>query len=431
MDTLGKKIRTLRRKHKLTQQALADGIVTASMISQIESDRATPSAALLQHIARRLHVDSSFFESDLLDKSDELQNYRTARNLIDRELYAEAISLLQTLSWPLSPQFKAEVVYNEMANCYIKLGKLDDACRMYESVIQAGYEKNDIATTVHGYHNVGIVLRRLKRDRVARMYWQRAADLLEQNPDIQMPVAVRIYSNLGRIYLDERNWQSARETYQEALSLMNRFGGNFDTAKVYQGLSCALMQLQEFDLALAYIDTAIAINVTAQNIKGAAKCRINRSVILRTAQRYHEALEYVQSLRSSVSDKDDLLMLAIHHELALIYWYVDDFEGVLAESDMALRRSSIAPEVEAELRLLRARIHVMNGSVEFALREIERGRRLLAAGPPTSLWLAFQDVRRQCWLKSGREHDAIAECMTEAEQLVSTDRKPTNQNISA
>lgn len=66
MDTLGKKIRTLRRRQKLTQQALADGIVTASMISQIESDRATPSAALLQHIAGRLNVDLSYFESDLI-----------------------------------------------------------------------------------------------------------------------------------------------------------------------------------------------------------------------------------------------------------------------------------------------------------------------------------------------------------------------------
>src|SRR5579875_2696712 len=98
METLGKKIRTLRRKQKLTQQALAEGLVTASMISQIESDRATPSEALLQHLANRLGVDLAFLASDLHDKSDELQTYRTARSCIERHEYKQALELLQGLS---------------------------------------------------------------------------------------------------------------------------------------------------------------------------------------------------------------------------------------------------------------------------------------------------------------------------------------------
>ncbi|EPZ48911.1 tetratricopeptide repeat protein [Alicyclobacillus acidoterrestris] len=431
MDTLGKKIRTLRRRQKLTQQALADGIVTASMISQIESDRATPSAALLQHIAGRLNVDLSYFESDLLDKSDELQNYRAARSFIERGFYEDAIKLLKTLSWPLSPQFKAEVVYNEMANCYLHLGQLEEACAMYESVIQIGYEKNDISITVHGYYHIGTVLRRLKRDRVARMYWQRAAELLQQNPDIQMPVSVKIHANLARIYLDEGNWQRARQAYEQTLQLANRFGGSFDTAKIYQGLSCALMQVGEFDLALAYNDSAITINGAADNRKGAMRCRINRGIILRVAGRHEEALAYMLSLRDTVSDKEDLMMVAILHELALIYWDLKDFDSLLTVSDMALRRNHVDQHIEAQLRLLRAKVYLHNGSIEFTQREIERGRRLIPSQQPSSLWYEFQDVKRQCWLLSGREQDVLTECIAEAEKVISEDKTPKNRNISA
>lgn len=366
-----------------------------------------------------------------MDKSDELQNYRAARSFIERGFYEDAIKLLKTLSWPLSPQFKAEVVYNEMANCYLHLGQLEEACAMYESVIQIGYEKNDISITVHGYYHIGTVLRRLKRDRVARMYWQRAAELLQQNPDIQMPVSVKIHANLARIYLDEGNWQRARQAYEQTLQLANRFGGSFDTAKIYQGLSCALMQVGEFDLALAYNDSAITINGAADNRKGAMRCRINRGIILRVAGRHEEALAYMLSLRDTVSDKEDLMMVAILHELALIYWDLKDFDSLLTVSDMALRRNHVDQHIEAQLRLLRAKVYLHNGSIEFTQREIERGRRLIPSQQPSSLWYEFQDVKRQCWLLSGREQDVLTECIAEAEKVISEDKTPKNRNISA
>lgn len=53
---LGKRIKSLRKAKKMTQSDVADGIMTKSMLSMIENEKATPSLPALQSIANRLHV---------------------------------------------------------------------------------------------------------------------------------------------------------------------------------------------------------------------------------------------------------------------------------------------------------------------------------------------------------------------------------------
>ncbi|MFD1675100.1 tetratricopeptide repeat protein [Alicyclobacillus fodiniaquatilis] len=431
MDTLGKKIRTLRRKQKLTQQTLAEGLVTASMISQIEADRATPSESLLQQIAKRLGVEVSYFASDLLDKSDEMQTYRQARHLMGEHRYKEAIDLLNTLSWPLSPQFKAEVVFNEMANCYLQMGQLHDAARMYECVIQAGYEKNDVATAIHGYYNVGNTKRRLGEERVACMYWQRAGDLLRQYDNMYMPIGLKIQANLGRLYLQEGNWVQARRAYEEALRLTNKYGGNLDLAKIYQGLAYACMKIGEFDVALEYNMLAIDAHTDAKNVKDVLKCQVNHGMILRTAGRYAEAQQHLLALRQHLSNDEDIVALAIAHELALVASALQDFDGTLAETETALTHALLNEQIEGEIRLLRAKTYVELGALETALREVEQGRACLTDNHSTALTIAFRDVERQCWMQSGRESDIIATCVAEAQRILGAQPNQCDQNISA
>ncbi|WAH39059.1 tetratricopeptide repeat protein [Alicyclobacillus dauci] len=431
METLGNKIRTLRRKQKLTQHGLADGIVTASMISQIESDRATPSPALLAHIASKLNVDPNYFETDLIDKSDELQNYRIARHYIDSGRYEEAITLLKTLSWPLSPQFKPDVVYSEMANCYLKLGNLEEACRMYECIVQVGYERNDVATSVHGYYHAGNTIRRLGRLRVARMYWQRAIDLLQQHEDIYMPIGLKIQSNLGRTYLDEGNWLMARQSYEAAISMSSRYGGDLDLAKTYQGLALACMKLKDFEMALTYNNRAIAAHVAADNPKGSLKCRINRGVIFRYAGKYEEALRNYEGLRPLISDKDDSLFPALTHEYAMLAYVSGDYETAMRESAVVLARTKVEPQAEAELRLLRAQIHLASGALELTRNEIEVGRRHLDPTRPTPLWIEYNNIQRQCWLQMGLEQNVVAECIAEVEKIFTIGNTRASTTISA
>ncbi|WP_026828763.1 helix-turn-helix domain-containing protein [Exiguobacterium artemiae] len=53
---LGQRIKSVRKAKKMTQSDVADGIMTKSMLSMIENEKATPSLPALQSIAKRLNV---------------------------------------------------------------------------------------------------------------------------------------------------------------------------------------------------------------------------------------------------------------------------------------------------------------------------------------------------------------------------------------
>ncbi|UPW84720.1 helix-turn-helix domain-containing protein [Lysinibacillus sp. Ag94] len=59
MNSLGARIRKLRKEQKLTLEALAGDRLTKGMLSQIENDKAKPSMESLEYIAERLHVKAS------------------------------------------------------------------------------------------------------------------------------------------------------------------------------------------------------------------------------------------------------------------------------------------------------------------------------------------------------------------------------------
>ena len=59
MNTLGERIRTLRKQRKLTLEALAGDQLTKGMLSLIENNKANPSMESLSYIAERLGVEMS------------------------------------------------------------------------------------------------------------------------------------------------------------------------------------------------------------------------------------------------------------------------------------------------------------------------------------------------------------------------------------
>ncbi|WAH37679.1 helix-turn-helix domain-containing protein [Alicyclobacillus dauci] len=66
--TIGEKIRDIRIKRGLTQADLGGDLVTPSMISQIEADRAKPSYPLLTELANRLGMPVEYFMNELDDQ---------------------------------------------------------------------------------------------------------------------------------------------------------------------------------------------------------------------------------------------------------------------------------------------------------------------------------------------------------------------------
>jgi len=101
-NSLGNKIKELRKKLKLTQTELAGNEMTKSMLSQIENNTALPSMKNLHYLAAKLGKPASYFLEDEnyqegLPVAEISEQIRAAAKLIVNSNYNEALTSLETI----------------------------------------------------------------------------------------------------------------------------------------------------------------------------------------------------------------------------------------------------------------------------------------------------------------------------------------------
>lgn len=104
-DSIGKKIKILRKEKRLTQQELADGLgIKRATISNYEIDRRTPHMSELQRIAEFFGVGLDYF--GVAQTDDVLDLITRAKKVFDNESI---------------PTEKKEAVYKELMRLYLQL----------------------------------------------------------------------------------------------------------------------------------------------------------------------------------------------------------------------------------------------------------------------------------------------------------------------
>ncbi|KRW91941.1 hypothetical protein SD51_05400 [Alicyclobacillus tengchongensis] len=420
METLGRKMRALRKQRGLTQLQLARGISTPSMISQIESDRATPSPQLLEQLANRLGVELNYFESEFIEKSDELQCYRSAKEHMEAGNYREAIDLFQSLSWPLAPQFRPDSIYMDVATCYFRLEEYERAANMYESLVELGCNRSEVSVVVSGYYHGALAYRKLGHDDVAIAYLERAREILRTHVEHYSSMSIKVGLSLARLYLQWSHFAKAKETYLELLELTHRYSSRVDFATIYHGLACSSTYLGEFEDALVYCERAVEEHESLQNNGNAMRCRINRGLILRMANRYDEAYTYLQELRARVNPHDSLLRTAIHHELAQLCLQFERLHEGIEHTEIALASKRLDRRAEVALRTLRIKIFLQLQDLVNAYAELDR---LEGCCKDDTTSLPTDYVRLKCEVlhQLGADAELIKFCQTQAGQTISAD----------
>jgi HTH-type transcriptional regulator, quorum sensing regulator NprR len=132
--TLGQKIRDWRMKKGITQTELAEGLVTPSMISQIESDKANPSFKLLEGISRKLDVPIDEFLLDMQQDLEEDTRHKLAKSLMESKEYAKAVRVLEGLVNGASDH--VDVIKLELAEAYVNTKQFDRAIKLLESMLE-------------------------------------------------------------------------------------------------------------------------------------------------------------------------------------------------------------------------------------------------------------------------------------------------------
>lgn len=421
MQTLGQKIRALRKARGMTQSELAQGVATASMISQIESDRTMPSAQLLEHIAARLGVDVSTFQRELAGSSEEAHTYRRAKQLAEQGQYDEAIRHFLSLSWPLHSQFRPELVFQDMGDCYLKSGDYVQAARLYDGLVWAGFARGDLSSVVRGYYYGALARRRLQRDEEAMWYLERARQALAAS-GLQMPLGLKIDMTLARLYLQYGPMERAKALYEAILARDAEPMSTVDRAHVHHGFACSAAAVGDYECAITHGEHAVELHEAAGNRALAMRCRINLGAFLRLGGHAERALNHLLELEDKFSPRDDMLRVALDHELALTYQALGQLDSALRRVTQALRAAQIGPELLGQLHLLAAELSMALGDLDRAETELRALDRLISerrdVAPPGYLrWKA------ELVLRNGSTPDILELC----ERAVSSSRHTVPQ----
>jgi tetratricopeptide (TPR) repeat protein len=287
---------------------------------------------------------------------------------------------------------------------------------MYECLIQLGYERNDLPMVVHNYYHAAIALRKHGLANVATVYFARAREVLLHNPQLYMPIAVKIDMHLARMYLLEGRFAEAANLYDEILQLHAIYGG-VDHGRVYHGLACACLCMHNFDRAIEYCDRSIEEYLQNGNTYSLIQCFINKGMALRYAQRYEEAHAVLRSTLANIAPLDSLQRIAVQHELALVSLAMGNYREAMEQADEALKHTKLERSVEASLKLVRAKCRLAFGDLEDAAQELEWLESNEERLPP-ALLPDIREAQRQYFMASGRRGDLIRLCQAHARAVL-------------
>ncbi|GMA64507.1 helix-turn-helix transcriptional regulator [Alicyclobacillus fastidiosus] len=175
--TIGEKIRDIRIKRGLTQSDLGGDLVTPSMISQIEADRAKPSYPLLMELANRLGMPVEYFMNEMDDQF--LFNAKLTIAMYQSAVGDAKAALEQLESVQAAPEqgLTHQEYILTLAQTYRKLGRYHEATSQLEHLREVAYRTQDQRLLFYVCRESGYVEAGLNNVDGAVHEWSRAIEM--------------------------------------------------------------------------------------------------------------------------------------------------------------------------------------------------------------------------------------------------------------
>lgn len=394
MVSLGQKIRELRIQKGLTQQELGAGIVTISMISQIESDKAYPSHRVLEQIAARLETPIEFFVTDMKTQIEQNSIYKLAKGFLAGGQYQQAIPLFRDLLQNPAPHFAVHDVQFDLAEAYLQQGDLIRALELFEQVLDAVVRKGDDTMIVQCLNKLGEARYRQEHYPLALYHWRKASETIARAKDIDPFTHAATLTNLGRVLHQVGEHKEAVACYREAHNLL-RGGNNLrQLADVYLGLGLSLKNIGDYAKATEYCQDALTIYESLHQLKQTIDVRANFAGVQAEQGRVEDAIELLhQCLAEYRRQEIPFDNAQIHGQIASLYIR----SGKLREAEVFCQESIfLLPDDARNLGMLYHALSTIKRGQEDTVSAIEWLRKAMeryeAQGQRRELRLAYQEL---------------------------------------
>lgn len=283
METLGERIKKLRKQKKLTQSELAADHITKGMLSLIENDKARPSMDSLRFIAQQLNVEVSYLLDDgtlaqlrklYLEIEDDVERKKIIRdpvesqsltvNMIEkiepylaqiqgsnyeqirlREVYYlmnRTINNAKSLDeyWKFIDQYEAIHAYSRMLRCYFYLASAAIEQRNYHetlAILKQGEERImpyeliiDPIVRLDLYYNLTITYSAVDDVEMSNHYLEKALDMAKKKHIFYK--MDRFYEILFAQYIANEQYEDSK-IYIEKIKLLSLFADDATISVLY------------------------------------------------------------------------------------------------------------------------------------------------------------------------------------------------------
>ncbi|HEU4963984.1 MAG TPA: tetratricopeptide repeat protein [Bacilli bacterium] len=342
MGGVGQRIRELRKAAHLTQQELADGVVTRSYISQIEKGMIQPSYDTLEKLANKLSVPvEDFFkepENMALLVTDAKKYIRFAEGQVESGQREQAKRTLENVK----PEALDELNDFDLGLLTWVRGALledtdrDEAIgyfhRSLEHLSNVMYVKERVRTL----NSLGYVHSVVRRDDQAIKTLNEAYELVLQH-QVGGLIKVSVLVNLGLAHAKIEEYQSAVRLLTEALEINRQTEAHYKSGHIFGGLALCYMFTDQWERSEELYRRAIDFYRAQEDIYHVGANYLNLGIQYRKRGMLQEAQEATRTsihwLTMNQREKGSLGNAWL--EMAMVYLEL----GQLEQADEAYEKS--------------------------------------------------------------------------------------------
>ncbi|PWK14259.1 helix-turn-helix domain-containing protein [Tumebacillus permanentifrigoris] len=392
METFGQRLRQLRMKKGLNQMQLAKGIITPSMVSQIESDKAKPSYHVLGKIAEKLEIPLDELIGNLEMNLVIISEYRLAKGMLSAGEFSGALPFLkkviQTNNGKLDP---FEIRY-DYAFCLLQLNQLREAEETFQQLLEHAQSKSG-----------------------------------------SLILVVRVYHQLGQVELKRRCFQIAEHYLKKAITQLQ--SSNLKDVHLQCSLLLAMAEIQQksgqLKQAVVTLQLALPIFEEREDIQGLGNLYMKLAQSFHVADQYEQATDYAQRAQwcfEALNNKSEKLTLEVR--LAVLQGEMGNRDKAISalesivEDYRRLRRDEEAGITVTEL----AKLYLAGGKLDQAEEACQTARKLLPTVHSNQAWVAriqagISQARNQQtvavkYMKQAADCFKLTECHTEYEETM-------------
>ncbi|ASS75905.1 hypothetical protein CIG75_13685 [Tumebacillus algifaecis] len=366
MESLGRKIRQRRQEKGLTQSQLAEGLVSASAISQIEADKINPSYKLLLQIAERLEVPLDYFLTETGEYLEQATSHKLAKTFIMAKEYSNAVPILDNL---LATGAGDELdLMMDLSTCFIHLDNLSTVKELLEKAMTMSLKADDHRAHVWSLHRLGLVYYKQHNISLAMHYWQRAYDsLLEMGVDDSF-LKAEITTNLAITYNRLGHYDQSTHLFLNSQDLLKNSSNLYHLATNYLGLGLSLYGKKEYQQAQEYWQEAVTLFKSLDHIHYSIQVKENFGILRGELGDYAAALEILQEcLRQYQELGSDKQLSNTHAEIAKVLLRLERDEEAAEHVEHAFALCEPNSMYHAQCYNVRSLLHAYRQENEAAI----------------------------------------------------------------